>query len=58
MLTYQMLYQCLIEAEERRDNKAYPQDVRERSAETVSLIFERMATEGLTRDKLQQLAKV
>lgn len=55
-MTYGDLYQILIEAEARRDDETLPQDVRERSAETVSLCKQRMAKEGLNRDRLQQLA--
>jgi len=53
-MTYQMLYQILIEAEQRRDDARYPQDVRDRSAETVSLVEERMQREGLTRAQLKR----
>lgn len=55
-MTYGDLYQILIEAEARRDDETLPQDVRDRSAETVSLCKQRMAKEGLNRDRLQQLA--
>lgn len=57
MLTCKILYQCLTEAEARRDNESLPHDVRKNSAETVSIIKERMAIEGLTRDALKELAK-
>lgn len=52
-MTYAMLYLALIEAEERRDNAAYSQQVRDNSAETVSLIEERMRRENITRDDLK-----
>lgn len=55
-MTYRDLYQILIEAEGRRDNAGLPCDVRDRSAETVSFVKERMAKEGLTRDQLARLA--
>ena len=55
-MTYADLYQILIEAEARRDNESIPADVRTRSAETVSLVKERMAKEGLTRSQLVDLA--
>ncbi|WP_103739068.1 hypothetical protein [Diaphorobacter sp. LR2014-1] len=57
MLTYSMLFQILVEAEGRRDNTDFPQDVRDRSAETASLCLQRMSQEGLTRDQLEKLAK-
>ncbi len=56
MLTFSMLLQILEEAESRRDDQSLPQDARDRSAETVSLCKQRMAKEGLNRDRLQQLA--
>jgi hypothetical protein len=56
-MEWKMLYQCLIEAEARRDDERLPQDVRDRSAETVSLCKQRMAMEGLSRDALKQLAR-
>lgn len=55
-MTYGQFYQILTEAEARRDDDSLPDDVRQRSAETVSLCKERMAREGLTRDALIQLA--
>ena len=57
MLTHAMLLQFLVEAEERRDDPNLPQDVRDRSAETVSLCKQRMAKEGLTRSQLEEIAK-
>lgn len=56
MLTYSMLLQMLEEAETRRDDATLPQEVRNRSAETVSLCKQRMAKEGLTRAQLEELA--
>lgn len=52
-MTYAMLYQCLIEAEQRRDNPKWPQNVRDNSAETVRLIEQRMKMDGLTRAQLK-----
>lgn len=57
-MTYRDLWLILTEAEGRRDNEALPQQVRDNSAETVSICKERMAMEGLTRDALKKLAKV
>lgn len=57
MLTHQMLLQILVEAEARSDDATLPQDVRDRSAETVSLCKQRMAQEGLTRAQLEELAQ-
>ena len=57
MLTHAMLLQFLVEAEERRDDPNLPQDVRDRSEETVSLCKQRMAKEGLTRSQLEEIAK-
>jgi hypothetical protein len=54
-VTHAMLYLCLVEAEERVAN-ASDAAVRDRSAETVSLVKQRMAMEGLTRDALKNLA--
>ena len=56
MLTHAMLLQMLVEAEARRDDQTLPQEVRDRSAETVSLCKQRMAKEGLTRAQLEELA--
>ena len=56
MLTHAMLLQMLAEAEARRDDQTLPQEVRDRSAETVSLCKQRMAKEGLTRAQLEELA--
>lgn len=53
-MTYQMMYQILVEAEQRRDDPKYPQDVRDRSAETVALVEERMRNEGITRKQLKR----
>lgn len=55
-MTYALLLQMLTEAEARRDDESLPADVRERSAETVSLCKQRMASEGLTRYQLEQQA--
>ena len=55
-MTYALLLQLLIEAEQRRDDESLPKDVRERSTETVSLCKQRMASEGITRHQLEQLA--
>lgn len=55
-MTYSMLLKMLTEAEARRDDYSLPADVRERSAETASLCKQRMASEGLSRDKLVQMA--
>ena len=55
-MTFSMLLQILLEAEERRDDVSLPQDVRDRSAETVPLCKQRMALEGLTREQLEKLA--
>lgn len=57
MLTHAMLLQILEEAEARRDDADLPQEVRDRSAETVSLCKQRMAMEGLTRAQLEEVAK-
>lgn len=57
MLTHSMLLQILVEAETRRDDKTLPQDVRDRSGETVSLCKLRMAKEGLTRSQLEEIAQ-
>jgi len=56
MLTHAMLLQFLVEAEARRDDDTLPADVRARSAETAALCEQRMATEGLTRAQLEELA--
>lgn len=56
MMTYAMLYQILVEAEDRTTNK-WPMDVRIRSKETVDLVYERLANEGITRAELKSLAK-
>lgn len=53
MMTYAMLYQCLVEAEQRRDNPKWSQTVRDNSAETVRLIEQRMELDGLTRAQLK-----
>ena len=55
-LTYQDLYKILTEAEWRVENMT-DAGIRERSAETVSLVKERLAREGLTRDQLKKLAE-
>lgn len=57
MLTHSMRLQMLEEAEARRDDTSLPADVRERSAESVSLCKQHMATEGLTRADLEEFAK-
>ncbi|HIH2752476.1 TPA: hypothetical protein ACYLN4_008343 [Burkholderia lata] len=54
-MSYLDLFQMLIEAEDRAANFA-DAGVRERSEETVSLIKQRMASEGLSRDRLRTLA--
>ncbi len=56
-MTYAMLLLMLVEAEGRRDDESLPADVRARSSESVSLCKQRMAMEGITRTKLEQLAK-
>lgn len=56
MLTCSMLLQMLVEAEARRDDTTLPQDVRDRSAETVSLCEQRIAKEGMTRAQLEEYA--
>lgn len=56
-MEWKMFYQVLIEAEARMNDERWPLDVRERSAETVSLCKQRMAMEGITRDQLKALAK-
>ena len=56
MNRYHQLWLILTEAEARRDDSKLPADVRERSAETVSICKEAMAREGLTRDALKTLA--
>lgn len=58
-MTHAILYQILIEAEARVEQykESHP-DVAARSAETVALVKERMAREGLTRDALRGLAGV
>lgn len=55
-MTFSMLLQILQEAEARRDDASLPKEVRDRSAETVSLCKQRMAMEGLTREQLAELA--
>lgn len=55
-MTYSMFLQILLEAEARRDAEWLPQEVRDRSAETVALCHERMTNEGLTRQQLEELA--
>lgn len=57
-MTYAELLQILTEAEARRDDATLPDEVRERSAETVSLYKERMTREGLTRAALERLTAV
>lgn len=57
-MTHSMLLKMLTEAEARRDDQSLPADVRERAAETASLCKQRMAAEGLSRDRLQQLASI
>ena len=54
-MTYADLYQILIEAEWRVAN-VDDSGVCARSAETVALCLERMAREGLTRERLKELA--
>nr|WP_156903385.1 hypothetical protein [Burkholderia sp. M701] len=54
-MSYLDLFQMLIEAEDRAANFA-DAGVRERSEETASLIKQRMASEGLSRDRLRTLA--
>lgn len=56
-MTFAMLLKILTEAEARQADKSLPADVRERSAETVSLCKQRMASEGITRDQLEHLAR-
>lgn len=53
-LDYSMFLQILTEAESRRDDPKWPQDVRDRSAETVALCEERMRRDGITRDMLKR----
>lgn len=48
-----MLYQCLIEAEKRVKNMKLTEQARTNSAETVSLIKQRMRMDGLTRAMLK-----
>jgi hypothetical protein len=52
-----MLLNILLEAEARRDDPSLPQEVRDRSAETVSLCNQRMEEEGLTREQLEMEAR-
>lgn len=52
-----MLLKILVEAEGRRDDATLPQEVRGRSAETVSLCEQRMVMEGLTRSQLEEIAR-
>jgi hypothetical protein len=56
-MNYKMLHQILTEAQARRDNQKWPQDVRDRSAETVALCEERMKLEGISRADLKRLAR-
>jgi hypothetical protein len=56
-MTFSMLPNILIEAEARRDDPSLPQEVRDRSAETVSLCNQRMDEEGLTREQLEMEAR-
>lgn len=56
-MDWKTLWQILTEAECRRDSDKWPQDVRERSAETVELCKQRMEIEGVTREQLKRLAK-
>lgn len=53
-IDYKMFYKILTEAEARRDNPAWPEDVRKRSAETAELCEERMRRDGLTRAQLKR----
>ncbi len=55
-MTYALLLQMLTEAESRRDNESLPADVRERSGETASICYERMARQGITIHQLRELA--
>lgn len=55
-MTFKMLLLCLVEAEARRNDKSLPGDVRGRAAETVRLLQQRMAMEGITRAQLEALA--
>jgi hypothetical protein len=57
-MTYSDLYQILLEAEARRDNAGLPDAVRFRSGISAELAAERMRREGLTRDRLRELAMV
>lgn len=57
MLTHTMLLQILVEAEARRDDAELPQEVRDRSAETVDLCNQRLTREGITRAQLEERAK-
>ena len=57
-LTYKMLQQCLIEAKARVEPlNNWPDDVRARSAETVAMIQEKLAAEGITETQLAKLAR-
>lgn len=55
-MTHLHLWLMLTEAETRAEDSSLPQDVRERSAETASLVKQRMAKEGLTRTQLREFA--
>jgi hypothetical protein len=53
-----MLYQCLTEAQQRASKDGgWPENVQARSAETVSIIMEKLAMEGLTIPQLKRMAR-
>jgi hypothetical protein len=55
-MTYRDLHQILTEAEQRRDDPNWPENIRQNSAETVALCEQRLLREGMTREQLQKLA--
>lgn len=55
-MTFTMLLQCILEAEDRVKN--FPnEEVRARSQETLDLLNERLRKEGLTREELERVVK-
>jgi hypothetical protein len=55
-MTYAMLLQCLVEAEQRV-NSYWPADVKARSQETIDIIHQRLAIEGLNRKQLEKIVR-
>jgi hypothetical protein len=52
-----MLYQCLIEAEQRKADKTLPIDVRARSCETYTLLLRAAHNRGYDMQSLKEAVK-